>query len=1270
MTTFVLNGIAVLFNQAQVNSPAIDVLPFDMRLVVEDATTTFSYGETVPPTQSEPVPQIQLNEQALLLALDSYSVDGFAAVADETTTYIGEVTHAGGASQVLLLDFEIGSLSLQFIFQLGGAAIPAISTVADYNAFTESVTSIGPVPADSPLAAGKDIPFANIPGIQILNDNFVTGTDNDDFLTGTSGNDVFFPLENTSSDTIVGSLGNDIIELSRFANGSFYTIDYSGLGNGIDVAFDFNYPRYTVGKGGGRYDLFIDAAFALDYNVGDGMHIIGTRYADRFRSDFYDDTFLAFSGGAGVDSYTIGNGSIVRLSFDSYGPTLATQALRIDLSSGIVSNDGFGNRETITRLSGSNVRMEIEGTRFADLVTGSSQDDSFILRQGNDTLNAGGGLDRVRYDRSGVGDVVVDLSNGRATGTWDGQAFTHVLNEVEVVAGSHTGNDNITGNEFGNDLTGNGGNDTISGGGGNDLLLGGDGNDVLLGGLGNDTLEGGAGDDYLDGGGLGTSFDIARFAINIGDAVISRGAAGTATVVSSLGTDIIRDIARLEFLDGSMNLLARGAATEGNDTLVGNDTSEIFDGLGGDDLILGAGQNDVLRGNNGNDSLYGEDGDDGLYGGNGADLLDGGGGNDLIVPGVVSGSEMNLIFGSSGDDTIDFDYLNQGTSRRNALIWNDETSGLDMNLTVHGRTIETNRGTTTLEGLQESLSNSGELHIYTTDFDDHVGIQDSFVTGTYNIYLGAGDDRLMLDFSSGFFNLVFHNPWGAAPTSGVELDFSNWLDRVISDGHGGSDILGLQGSGSLGIGTTHLNDSVIGGDRDEIFTLFAGNDTLDGGAGYDSLRYNYEGVGRVRLDVAQGTATGNWSGNSFTHTFSSIATIEGSLENGDVLKGDENSNFFNGHGGNDILIGRGGSDWLDGGAGNDMIFGDGFYAQHAPDLSHQIFRLYRATLDRDPDTAGHRDWMQRLLGEELTLAEVASGFVGSPEFQSVYGNLTDTAFIELLYTNVLNRASDAGGLANWLGRLQDGLSRAEVVTGFSESREFKNATLRDSLVFDAERTAPNWCDDIFRLYRATLDRAPDIAGFENWAEALGDGRSIADVVTGFVASQEFQNTYGALSDEAFVELLYQNVLGRASDPGGLSSWLANLSSGGTREGVVLGFSQSQEFVLNSADDLIAWARTIGSIDRIYGGDGDDTLAGGFGVDEFFFSSTDAGTDSILDFEAWDTLRFANFGYSSVDEVFARMSQDGEDVVFAHGQVIIRIETTDLSDIREAQIDFF
>lgn len=101
----------------------------------------------------------------------------------------------------------------------------------------------------------------------------------------------------------------------------------------------------------------------------------------------------------------------------------------------------------------------------------------------------------------------------------------------------------------------------------------------------------------------------------------------------------------------------------------------------------------------------------------------------------------------------------------------------------------------------------------------------------------------------------------------------------------------------------------------------------------------------------------------------------------------------------------------------------------------QAYRIYQAAFDRTPDTAGLSHWI-KALDNGMTLQTAANGFVSSAEFQALYGpNISDEAFVGQLYQNVLGRAGEQAGIDYWGGRMAAGVSRAEVLAGFSESAE-------------------------------------------------------------------------------------------------------------------------------------------------------------------------------------------------------------------------------------------
>jgi beta-glucanase (GH16 family) len=249
-----------------------------------------------------------------------------------------------------------------------------------------------------------------------------------------------------------------------------------------------------------------------------------------------------------------------------------------------------------------------------------------------------------------------------------------------------------------------------------------------------------------------------------------------------------------------------------------------------------------------------------------------------------------------------------------------------------------------------------------------------------------------------------------------------------------------------------------------------------------------------------------------------------------------------------------------------LKFLDGYLDYSATDPAGQVYRLYEATLGRAPDQEGLTNWVN-ILDSGTSLQTVASDFVGSQEFQSTYGSLTNSGFVTLIYNNVLHRAPDSGGLSYWTGLLNSGQdTRAQVVTGFSESSE--DITDSAAAVGQGLWVGNPDAADVARLYDTVFSRLPDFSGLAYWTGVMEGGASLQSVANGFVGSVEFQSTYGALNTTNFVTLLYNNVLHRAPDAGGLSYWTNLLDTGqDTQAQVVVGFSDSPEHVANTAPHI-------------------------------------------------------------------------------------------------------
>jgi hypothetical protein len=189
------------------------------------------------------------------------------------------------------------------------------------------------------------------------------------------------------------------------------------------------------------------------------------------------------------------------------------------------------------------------------------------------------------------------------------------------------------------------------------------------------------------------------------------------------------------------------------------------------------------------------------------------------------------------------------------------------------------------------------------------------------------------------------------------------------------------------------------------------------------------------------------------------------------------------------------------------------------------------------------------------------------------------------YRDFLQREGDAGGIAFWSGQVSGGsMARGQVIESFFTSPEFQGTI------------AP-----VARLYFAYFLRIPDYVGLNFWIGYYRAGNTLDSISTQFAQSGEFQARYGALDNGQFVNLVYQNVLGRAPDAGGLAFWKAELDSGRrTRGQIMLGFSESAEYRQTSDSAVYVTMMYTGMLQRA-------PDAGGF---SYWVQYRDAGNSGL------------------------------------------------------------
>ncbi|MEQ3679490.1 calcium-binding protein [Pseudophaeobacter sp.] len=567
MTTYTLTGIAVLRGQTG-NYPVQGILQdINFSVAVPDSTTTLRYTNTVDPNPDADTPISDIQITGGQARIEGDPLDSQSESIFQVTWNDGGIQRTTVVLQLFFEDADVpgySNVDADALFILGGDPIPNLQTAAQWNAFEASIVAVGP--ATGAAGPNQDIPLSSVFADVAQNDRFI-GTDGDDFLEGGRGNDTLIggdgndtllggngndrlvTGDNTWDDYVQAGTGNDRVIMSGIDHG-FVSLGHSDLNRRIVVEIDGNDNTGTIGKSGRGTTTLVNVQNPM---MADGLGIYGTSRDDIFRFTVTDGGWAQLRGEGGNDRFVLGESQgYLRLDYRN-----AEDGVVAHLGRGRVNDDGQGGSDRIT---GDGNVNEIRTGMFDDKVTGSGRDESFILMAGDDTLNGKGGFDLLRYDRSYVDAVNVNLGSGEATGTWRGESFIHHISNIEHVRGSREGNDILTGNRQDNRLEGRGGNDTLKGQGGNDLLQGDDGRDRLDGGSGRDTLDGGNGNDTLKGQG---SNDLLQ------------GNEGNDRLVGGGGRDT---------LDGG----------NGNDVLLGNRGADVFVFSSGDDRVVGFGGTDEI----------------------------------------------------------------------------------------------------------------------------------------------------------------------------------------------------------------------------------------------------------------------------------------------------------------------------------------------------------------------------------------------------------------------------------------------------------------------------------------------------------------------------------------------------------------------------------------------------------------------------------------------------------------------------------------------------
>jgi hypothetical protein len=245
--------------------------------------------------------------------------------------------------------------------------------------------------------------------------------------------------------------------------------------------------------------------------------------------------------------------------------------------------------------------------------------------------------------------------------------------------------------------------------------------------------------------------------------------------------------------------------------------------------------------------------------------------------------------------------------------------------------------------------------------------------------------------------------WQSVIRSRSVLNYDSYAQETLS-----TYLLENWGHRTLYYGTNSA-DTLTGSSNDDRFFSSGGNDLLRGGAGLDTVVYAkpFQSVAR--------------SGANF-------------LVDGDTLSDIERLEFID----KSIALDLDGATSAGG-----------------------IYRLYKATFNREPDSSGLGYWIAQADAGNKDAVRMAEDFVWSQEFQNLYnitttdnyGTGTDVSeLVTGFYENVLGRTPDQGGLDFYTGVIESkDRTVGRVLAEISDSQENYEGTIEliaNGIVFD------------------------------------------------------------------------------------------------------------------------------------------------------------------------------------------------------------------------------
>lgn len=729
---------------------------------------------------------------------------------------------------------------------------------------------------------------------------------------------------------------------------------------------------------------------------------------------------------------------------------------------------------------------------------------------------------------------------------------------------------------------------------------------VIFGDAGNNNITGTGGDNQVD---AGAGFDIVR------------GGGGNDILIGGNGNDT---------LNGGVD----------EDVMIGNRDDDTLNGGAGDDILRGGGGQDVLRGHNGNDYLNGGGGADRLLAGRGADTLIGNVGDDFLNGG--SGTDTAVFFGNINEYTIALSENGGSVTKTSGLGANE---GVDTIRKVEILQFADQRvlvvGANGFDTIQEAvdIAQDGDIiRIAAGTYTEQVDI-----SGKESLTLqgeGAGT-VIRAPAALELAATGLPAPGGTVDAAGVVNVIGSRdiaiLDLAIDGDDAGDAIVAT--SPAYFAGLLFVDSSGAAGN----LTISGVREPLSGGlpsntrTGDGIAIYNTDSLSR---DVAvTGTTIFDFQKTGIRASGEDLAIeLEGNTINGAGLlsAADALTQF-----GITVENGTGGRV-----AGNTIsnigtLRGDqpsvGVFIDEAADKVQVMENVFNGVGAPNTHTGIIVD------GEVNDARIEGNAFNGLLNGIAAIDNVDGVKIDDNTFTGMLDE------VATVTGGSRPGLNVA--LSGTDNDGAGRDAMVRFDGTDGADLVEGSSTKDVIR----TLDGDDFLAGGD------GDDRLIAgdgdDTVNGDDGDDTLVGNQG--SD------LLSGGLGEDTLRGGGGDDQLNGQDGADR---LIGGGGSDLINGGEAGD---WLQGGGGHDELNGGAGDDRLAGGGGndvitghdgLDVYVFDADHDGEDTVIGFEAGETIELAGFGFADEAAAEAAFTQVGADVFFSADGVEVTFENASRADV--------